>query len=86
MMLKISGTAEWSASHPGAMIGLLELSNVDNKLPNQQLNQYKRETEARLRKEYAEFSRGDFLALPVMAAYEQYYKRFDKTYHVQLQV
>lgn len=86
MMLIISGTAEWSASHPGAMIGLLELSDVDNKLPNQQLNQYKRETEARLRKEYAGFSRGDFLALPVIAAYEQYYKRFDKTYHVQLQV
>jgi DNA/RNA-binding domain of Phe-tRNA-synthetase-like protein len=86
MMIFISGTAEWSVSHPGAVIGLLELSGVENTLPSLQLNQHKRETEVRLRKDYAGFGRSDFLALPVMAAYERYYKRFDKTYHVQLQV
>lgn len=68
------------------MIGLLELAGVENKLLSPQLNQRKRDTEARLRKDCAGFSRQDFLALPVMAAYEQYYKRFNKTYHVQLQV
>ena len=86
MMLIISGTAEWRALYPGATIGLLELSNVDNRLPSLQFRQYKREIEMRLRKEYAGFTRRDFLSLPVMTAYEQYYKRFDKTYHVQLQV
>lgn len=85
-MIHISGTPAWSAAHPGAVIGLLELSNVENTLPSPQLNQRKRETEARLRKDYAGFLRQDFLALPVIAAYEQYYKRFNKTYHVQLQV
>ena len=85
-MVIISGTAEWRAAYPGAVIGLLELAGVENTLPGQQLNQRKRETEARLRKDYAGFSRKDFLALPVMAAYEQYYRRFNKTYHVQLQV
>src|SRR4030042_534150 len=85
-MIKISGTAEWSAAHPGAVIGLLEISGVKNTLSNPQLNQRKRETEARLRKDCVGFSRQDFLALPVMAAYEEYYKRFNKTYHVQLQV
>ncbi len=85
-MILISGTAEWNTSHPGAVIGLLELTGVENTLPSPQLNQHKRETEARLRKVCAGFSRQDFLALPVMAAYEQYYKRFNKTYHVQLQV
>ena len=82
----ISGTAEWRAAHPGAVIGLLELDGVENTLPSPQLNQRKREVEARLRKDCAGFSRKDFLALPVMAAYEAYYKRFNKTYHVQLQV
>lgn len=85
-MIEISGTAEWSAAHPGAVIGLLEIVGVENTLASPQLIQRKRETEARLRKDYAGFSRKDFLALPVMAAYEKYYKRFSKTYHVLLQV
>jgi DNA/RNA-binding domain of Phe-tRNA-synthetase-like protein len=50
------------------------------------LEQRKRETEKYLRERYQAFSRQDFLVLPVMSAYEQYYKRFNKTYHVQLQV
>jgi DNA/RNA-binding domain of Phe-tRNA-synthetase-like protein len=85
-MLPITGTAEWRFAHPGAIIGLLELSGVENALTSPRLNQRKRETEERLRKVYAGFTRQDFLALPVMAAYERYYKRFDKTYHVQLQL
>lgn len=84
--MRITSTVEWSAAHPGSAIGLLELMDVENKLPSPPLNQRKRETEERLRKMYAGFSRKDFLALPVMAAYEQYYKRFDKTYHVLLQL
>ena len=85
-MISISGTDEWRSTHPGAMIGLLELSGVENQFPSQELNLRKRDTEARLRQDYAGFGRKDFLALPVMAAYEQYYRRFEKTYHVQLQV
>lgn len=85
-MIIIPGSDAWKIAHPGAMIGLLELAGLENHLPCPQLNQRKRETEARLRRDYAGFSRQDFLALPVMAAYERYYKRFDKTYHVQLQV
>jgi len=68
------------------MIGFLEIAGVENIPASIELNQRKREVEARLRKDFAGFSRQDFLALPVMAAYERYYKRFDKTYHVQLQV
>ena len=50
------------------------------------LDERKREVEARLRERYKGFTRQDFLSLPVMSAYERYYKRFNKTYHVQLQV
>ena len=85
-MINISGTIEWSAAHPGAVIGLLEITGVENTLASPQLTQRKRQTEASLRKDYAGFSRQDLLAMPVMAAYEKYYKRFDKTYHVLLQV
>ena len=85
-MLLISGTDEWRTTHTGAIIGILELSEVENAHPSPQLDERKRETEARLRTLYRGFTRQDFLALPVMSAYERYYKRFDKTYHVQLQV
>ena len=85
-MMMISGTAAWCAAFPGAAVGLLELADVENPPASQPLNQRKRETEARLRRHYAGFSRREFLALPVMAAYERYYRRFNKTYHVQLQV
>ena len=85
-MLAISATAEWRAAHPGAIIGLLELSRVDNTRPSPALDGRKHEMEARLRERYQGFTRPDFLTLPVMAAYARYYKRFSKTYHVQLQV
>lgn len=85
-MLLISPTDGWRTTHFGAAIGLLELSGVDNTHTSNQLNEQKRETEARLRERYKGFTRQDFLALPVMLAYDQYYKRFNKTYHVQLQL
>jgi DNA/RNA-binding domain of Phe-tRNA-synthetase-like protein len=85
-MVAISSTADWRAVHRGAAIGLLELSGVENTGPSLPLDERKRATEASLRERYQGFTRRDFLSLPVMAAYAQYYKRFDKTYHVQLQV
>jgi DNA/RNA-binding domain of Phe-tRNA-synthetase-like protein len=85
-MFLISATDEWRAAHSGGVIGLLELSGVDNTVPSPKLDQRKRETEARLREKYSGFSRQDFLALPVMAAYDRYYRKFTKTYHVLQQV
>jgi DNA/RNA-binding domain of Phe-tRNA-synthetase-like protein len=85
-MLAITATDEWRNTHPGATIGLLELSGVEAAASLSALEQRKRGAEARLRERYRGFTRQDFLALPVMAAYEQYYKRFHKTYHVLLQL
>ena len=69
-MLTISASNKWRSTHPGAIIGLLELSGVDNTRPSPELNQRKREVETLLRERYKGFTRQDFLALPVMAAYE----------------
>src|SRR2546427_12639000 len=85
-MLAISATDEWRAAHPGATIGLLELSGVENTRPSSRVNERKREIETDLRERYKGFTRQDFLALPVMAEYDRYYRRFNKTYHVQLQL
>jgi len=85
-MLSISATDQWRTSHPGAIIGLLELSGAGGSRSSPELDARKRETESRLRERYQGFTRKDFLALPILSAYDRYYNRFDKTYHVQLQL
>jgi len=85
-MLPITATADWSTAHPGAIIGLLELSGVVQPHSAPALVERKGQIVARLRERYAAFTRPDFLALPPMPAYERYYKRFGKTYHVLLQL
>ena len=85
-MLTISASDDWRTSHPGATIGLLEMAGIDNTGTSFRLNERKREIEARARGRYKGFSRPEFLSLPVMAAYDRYYRRFNKTYHVQLQL
>jgi DNA/RNA-binding domain of Phe-tRNA-synthetase-like protein len=85
-MLAISAAGAWRTAHPGGTIGLLELSGLENTGSSSRLNERKRAIEAGLRERYKGFTRQDFLALPVMAEYERYYKRFNKTYHVQLQL
>src|SRR5688572_2800836 len=85
-MLDISATQEWEIAHPGATIGLLEISGIDNSCSSAILDKHKRIMEVQLREKYGDFKRADFLALPVMSAYDQHYKRFNKTYHVQLQL
>ncbi|MFN8433343.1 MAG: hypothetical protein U0V18_04955 [Anaerolineales bacterium] len=85
-MLAITATDEWKSAHPGASIGLLEVSGVDNTIVSPELEARKREVEAQLREKYKNYTRQDFLSIPVMLAYVQYYKRFSKTYHVLQQV
>ena len=85
-MLSISATEEWRTSHPGAVIGLLELSGAGGVRSSPELEARKRELESDLRQRFQGFTRKDFLALPLLSAYDRYYNRFDKTYHVQLQL
>ncbi len=85
-MLDIQVTEEWRRAFPGGHMGLLEVSDVDNTGRSAALDAQKRAVEERLRQRYAGYTRADFLALPDMAAYWSYYKRFSKTYHVLLQL
>ena len=85
-MLIINATDAWKETHPGGIIGLLEISGVHNNLPVPDLEREKRAVEDRLRAKYAGFSREDLLALPVMQAYHRYYRKFGYTYHVLLQL
>jgi len=85
-MLPVSATDAWRAAHPGAVIGLLEISPIEAADGAARLGERKRTTEALLRERYHGLQRQDIASLPVMSAYVRYYKGFGKTYHVQLQV
>lgn len=85
-MLNIEVTNRWYQTFPGGSVGLLLVSNVDNRHRKNPLDGRKREIEAMLREKFAGFSRKDFQALPILQAYRTYYKKFNKTYHVQLQL
>ena len=67
-------------------MGVVLLGNVDNTKRETPLDQKKQEVEATLREKYSKFSRADLLELEVLKAYRNYYRHFNKTYHVQLQL
>jgi DNA/RNA-binding domain of Phe-tRNA-synthetase-like protein len=76
----------WRAAYPGACAGLLVMHDVANPDQHAELDRRKDALEQDLRARYGALARADLLALPVLQAYAGYYRRFGKTYHVQLQL
>jgi DNA/RNA-binding domain of Phe-tRNA-synthetase-like protein len=79
-------TEPFRAAYPKARAGVLALRGLRNPARCPALDERKRSVEQELRARYAGFARPDFAALPVLKAYADYYRRFRKTYHVQLQL
>jgi len=50
------------------------------------LDKRKEELEGQLRARFSDYDRAALKALPTLQAYNDYYKRYKKTYHVQLQL
>ena len=85
-MFQIKITDQWHCIFPQGHVGLLLIGNVDNSIHTPALDQKKKEVESNLREKFAGFSRQDLVDLEVLKAYRNYYKKFKKTYHVQLQL
>jgi DNA/RNA-binding domain of Phe-tRNA-synthetase-like protein len=85
-MFQIDVSDRWHTTFPGGHVGILLVGNVDNSARVTPLDQRKRAIESNLRHTFAGFSRTDLLELAVLQAYRTYYKKFGKTYHVQLQL
>lgn len=73
-------TENWRQEHPGAMIGILSLENVSNPRKSPELDKAKPDLEESLKKIWPD--RATIKADPVMVAYQAYYKKFKKTYHL----
>jgi DNA/RNA-binding domain of Phe-tRNA-synthetase-like protein len=85
-MVDIKILEDWYHKFPGSHIGMLLIGNVNNSKRTTPLDARKIDVESRLRDKYAGFSRANFLSIDTLNAYKNYYKKFKKTYHVQLQL
>src|SRR5512143_2868764 len=76
----------WKQAYPDAHAGVLAMRGAANPAHEARLEQRKAALEEELRGRYARQDRAALLRDPRLQAYDAYYKRFKKTYHVQLQL
>jgi DNA/RNA-binding domain of Phe-tRNA-synthetase-like protein len=76
----------WKTAYPGAAVGVLVMRNVLNPERHAALDKRKEELENQLRARFSDYDRVALKALPTIQAYNAYYKRYKKTYHVQHQL
>lgn len=79
-------TEAWQAAYPRASVGILAMEQVANPRRHPALDELRAALEAALRARYGQIDRAALRATPPFAAYAGYFKRFRKSYHVQLQV
>ena len=79
-------TSAWKSSFPNAHAGILVMRNASNPAHHAELEKIKSELEEGLRDQFAGQDRAEIASHPVLKVYGEYYKRFKKTYHVQLQL
>ena len=83
-MIEISPS--WKSLYPGSSIGVLVMHGVENPQGHSQLDEKKKDLEDTLRVQFSSYDRTSLRAIPVLASYRDYYKQFNKTYHVQHQL
>jgi DNA/RNA-binding domain of Phe-tRNA-synthetase-like protein len=76
----------WNRIHAEACVGLLALQNVHNPPRHPALDERKQEIEAALRARFAGQTKAALQRLQTIQAYQAFYKPFNKTYHVLLQL
>jgi DNA/RNA-binding domain of Phe-tRNA-synthetase-like protein len=79
-------TEKVKSTYPGAALGVLLMHNVANPAFCPALQQRKASLEESLRGRFGGSTRAALKALPILQAYATYYRRFNKTYHVLLQL
>ncbi len=86
MPIEVVLTGKWKEAYPSAMIGILGMQGVVNPDRDAALQDRAAEVQSQIRGRFSASSRAQMLAIPALRAYSGYYKRFGKTYHVQLQL
>ena len=83
-MLNVSDS--WKATYAGAAAGILVMRGVTNPTHHAGLDQRIAAWEAELHTRFGGSGRAELRTHPLLQAYATYYRRFRKTYHVELQL
>jgi DNA/RNA-binding domain of Phe-tRNA-synthetase-like protein len=84
--MRFKTSEAWRNSYPEAAVGILALERVCNPRQHLDLEAKKDALEQDLRRRFGESDRATLRSTPALRAYHDYYKRFKKSYHVQLQL
>ena len=76
----------WRRIYPGAAVGILAMRHTANPEHHRVLDRQKEKLQNELRSRFGSLDRAALKDIPIIEAYNSYYKRFKKTYHVQLQL
>lgn len=85
-MLMFELTSNWQATFPNAHAGVLVMRDVTNHAHHPDLEKRKAELEEQLRSQFSGQDRAALSSHSILQAYNSYYRRFKKSYHVQLQL
>lgn len=77
-------TNDWKQTYPGAHFGMLVMRDVSNPTLHAGLDRVKAELESELRARFKD--RSELKLLEPVRAYQTYYKKFDKTFHILQQL
>jgi DNA/RNA-binding domain of Phe-tRNA-synthetase-like protein len=86
MNIEIMVADSWRKIHADARVGLLALRNVGDPTQHPLLDERKHAIEVAVRARFAGKTKADLNALDTIKAYNAFYKPFNKTYHVLLQL
>jgi len=81
-----TATQAWKTAYPDAHAGILVMRGVENPAAHAGLENHKKALETQLRTRFSGQDRRALESIPTITAYNAYYKRFKKTYHVQSQL
>ncbi|MBV9168792.1 MAG: hypothetical protein JOZ81_01750 [Chloroflexi bacterium] len=84
--MRVTDSAEFERTFPGAHVGVLLLENVTNGERSDALDERLLEVQDTLRTRFAGADRATLQALPSVAAYLPHYRAFGQTYHVLRQL
>jgi DNA/RNA-binding domain of Phe-tRNA-synthetase-like protein len=79
-------TSSWKSTFPNAHVGVLVMRDAINLPHHPELEKRKTDLEEQLRAQFSGQDRAGLSSHPILQAYSAYYKRFKKSYHVQLQL
>jgi DNA/RNA-binding domain of Phe-tRNA-synthetase-like protein len=79
-------TPAWKSAYPEAQAGVLVMRAVSNPAHDPVLERQKAALEEGLRAQFSGQDHAMIASHPILQAYNEYYRRFKKTYHIQLQL